>query len=37
MEILVKNVMKTADANKLFLTIFERTYYGLYVYHFLWL
>ena len=36
MEILVKNVMKTADANKLFLAIFERTYYGLYMYHFLW-
>ena len=31
MEILVKNVMKTADANKLFSEIFERTYYGLYI------
>ena len=31
LEILVKNVMKTADANKLFLAIFERTYYGLYI------
>ena len=37
MEILVKNVMKTADGIKLFLAIFERkrTYYGLYMYHFL--
>ena len=35
MEILVKNVMKTVDANKVFLTIFEKTYYSLYMYHFL--
>ena len=28
MEILVKNVKKTADGIKLFLAIFERTYYG---------
>ena len=32
MEILVKNV----DGIKLFLAIFERTYYGLYMCHFLW-
>ena len=37
MEILVKNVMKTADVNKVFLAIFERSYYDLYMYHFLWL
>ena len=37
MEILVKNVMKTADVNRFFLAIFERTYYGLDMYHFLWL
>ena len=37
MEVLVKNVIKTADGIKLFLAIFERTYYGLYMYHFLWL
>ena len=36
MEIVVKNVTKTADAKKLFLGIFERTYHGLYMYHFLW-
>ena len=29
--------MKTADVNKLFLAIFERSYYDLYMYHFLWL
>ena len=28
MEVLVKNVMKAADVNKLFLAIFKRTYYG---------
>ena len=37
MEILVRNVMKTADANKLFLAVFERTYYCLDMCHFLWL
>ena len=37
MEILVKNVKKTADGIKLFLAIFERTYYGLYMCHILWL
>ena len=37
MEILVKNVMKTADVNKIFLAIFERSYYDPYMYHFLWL
>ena len=39
MEILATNVMKTADGIKLFLAIFERkrTYYGLYMCHFLWL
>ena len=31
MEILVKNVNKTDDYINLFLAIFERTYYGLYV------
>ena len=31
MENLVKNAMKTADAIKPFLAIFERTYYGLYM------
>ena len=36
-EILVKGVMKTADASKLFLAIFERTYDGLYICNFLWL
>ena len=36
MEILVKNVMKTVDVNKIFLAIFE-SYYDLYMYHFLWL
>ena len=34
MEILVKNVKKTADGIKLFLAIFEKTYYGLYMCHF---
>ena len=29
--------MKTADVNKLFLAIFERSYYDLYIYHILWL
>ena len=29
--------MKAADAYKIFLKIFERTYYGLYMYHLLWL
>ena len=29
--------MKTADFGKLFLAIFERTYDGLYICHFLWL
>ena len=29
--------MKTADASKLFLAIFERSYYDLYMYDFLWL
>ena len=29
--------MKTADVNKLFLAIFERSYYDLYMYHILWL
>ena len=33
MEILVKNVKKTDDASKLFLAIFEKTYYRLYMYH----
>ena len=37
MEILVKNIMKTADVNKTFLGIFERNYYDLYVHHFSWL
>ena len=42
MEILVKNIMKTADDNKLFLVIFERTYELVMVYvcislYFLWL
>ena len=37
MEILVKNVMKTVDVNKIFLAIFERSYSELYMYHFLWL
>ena len=37
MEILVKNVKKTADGIKLFLAIFERAYYGLYICQFLWL
>ena len=37
MEILVKNVKKTADGIKLFLAIFEKTYYGLYMCHFLWM
>ena len=37
MEILVKNIMKTADVNKIFLAIFERNYYDLYVHHFSWL
>ena len=32
MEILVKNVKKTADYINLFLAIFERTYYGLYMF-----
>ena len=36
MEILVKNVMKTVDVNKIFLAIFE-SYYDLHMYHFLWL
>ena len=36
-EILVKNVMKTADASKLFLAIFEITFYRLYICHCLWL
>ena len=31
MEILVKNVKKTADSIKPSLAIFERTYYGLYM------
>ena len=35
--ILVKSVMKTTDASKLFLAIFERTYDGLYICYFLWL
>ena len=30
-EILVKSVMKTTDASKLFFAIFERTYDGLYI------
>ena len=29
--------MKTADVNKLFLAIFKKGYYDLYMYHFLWL
>ena len=33
--LLVKHVMKTADV--IFLAIFERSYYDLYMYHFLWL
>ena len=37
MEIFVKNVIETADSIKLFLAIFERTYYGLDMCHFLWL
>ena len=37
MEILVKYVMKTADVKKTFLAIFERSYYDLYMHHFLWL
>ena len=37
MEILVKNVMKTVAVNKICLAIFERSYYDLYMYHFLWL
>ena len=37
MGILVKNVMKTADASKIFLANFEKSYYDLYVHHFLWL
>ena len=36
-EILVISVIKTADVSKLFLAIFERTYDGLYICHFLWL
>ena len=34
MEILVKNVMKTADVNKIFLAIFKRSYYDPHMYHF---
>ena len=37
MDILVKDIKKTANGIKLFLAIFERTYYGLYMCHFLWL
>ena len=37
MEILVKNFVKTANVNKIFLTIVERSYYDLYMHHFLWL
>ena len=37
MEILVKNIIKTADDIKLFSAIFQKTYYGLYMCHFLWL
>ena len=42
MEILVKNIMKTADTNKLFEVIFKWTdvFFQkncLYMYHFLWL
>ena len=37
METLVKNVMKTADISKIFLAIFEKSYFDLYVHHFLWL
>ena len=37
MEILVKNVMKTTDVNKIFLGIFERSYNDLYMHHVLWL
>ena len=37
MEILIKNIMKTADVNKIFLAIFEKSYYDLYMHHFLWL
>ena len=37
MEILVKYIMKTADVNKIFLAIFERSYYDLYMHPFLWL
>ena len=36
-EILVKSVMKTADVSKFFLVIFEITYDGLCICHFLWL
>ena len=35
METLVKNVIKNADANKLLFATLERTYYDLYMYHFL--
>ena len=34
MENLVKNVMKTADANKILSAIFERSYNDLYMHHF---
>ena len=37
MEILAKNVKKTADDIKLFSAIIERSYYGLYMCQFLWL
>ena len=37
MVILVKNVTKITDVNKLFLAIFERSHYDLCMYHFLWL
>ena len=33
----LKTLMKTADVNRHFLAIFERSYYDLYMYPFLWL
>ena len=37
MEILVKNVMKTVDVNKIFLAIFESSFNDIYTHHFSWL
>ena len=34
MDILDKKVMKTADVNKIFLAIFERSYYDLHMHHY---